>query len=155
MLYITPEKLVDEDGTSSVLWRMFTKDDIASNDSFLADAADFAVEDDEDNEAGSYDSFLMDAASQMLRHTMVSSKKNPEKPLLNWQYLSYTTLDKKDFPSKMQFSFTLSKTPVTATLTLNNPKKNTDWETRTEVNTNRFKEVSLTEVLSMIMKLSQ
>lgn len=100
-------------------------------------------------------SFLMDAASQMLRHTMVSSKKNPEKPLLNWQYLSYTTLDKKEFPSKMQFSFTLSKTPVTATLTLNNPKKNTDWETRTEVNTNRFKEVSLTEVLSMIMKLSQ
>ena len=64
MLYITPEKLVDEDGTSSVLWRMFTKDDIASHDSFLADAADFAVEDDEDedNEAGSYDSFLMDAA---------------------------------------------------------------------------------------------
>ena len=61
---ITPEKLVDEDGTSSVLWRMFTKDDIASHDSFLADAADFAVEDDEDedNEAGSYDSFLMDAA---------------------------------------------------------------------------------------------
>lgn len=45
MLHITPEKLVDENGEESVLWRMFTKDDLA-----------------EDNEAGSYDSFLMDAA---------------------------------------------------------------------------------------------
>lgn len=45
MLYVTPEKLVDENGEGSVLWRMFTKDDLA-----------------EDNEAGSYDSFLMDAA---------------------------------------------------------------------------------------------
>ena len=49
MLYVTPEKLVDENGAESVLWRMFTKDD-------LADAPD------DDNEAGSYDSFLMDAA---------------------------------------------------------------------------------------------
>ena len=50
MLHITPEKLVDESGAESVLWRMFTKDDIASHDSFLADATDFAVEDDEDDE---------------------------------------------------------------------------------------------------------
>ena len=45
MLHITPEKLVDENGAESVLWRMFTKDDM-----------------EEDNEAGTYDSFLMDAA---------------------------------------------------------------------------------------------
>lgn len=45
MLHVTPQKLVDENGGESVLWRMFTKDDLA-----------------EDNEAGSYDSFLMDAA---------------------------------------------------------------------------------------------
>ena len=50
MLHITPEKLVDEKGEESVLWRMFTKDDLATDD--IA----------EDNEAGSYDSFLMDAA---------------------------------------------------------------------------------------------
>lgn len=99
--------------------------------------------------------FLMDAVSQMLRHTTVSTKKNPDKPLLDWQYLSYTTLEKKEFPSKMQISFTLSKTPLTATLTLNNVKENADWETRTEVNVRRFKEVSLKDVLSMVMKLSQ
>ena len=50
MLHVMPEKLVDENGEASVLWRMFTKDDIASHDSFLADAADFAVEDDEDDD---------------------------------------------------------------------------------------------------------
>ena len=50
LLYITPEKLVDENGAESVLWRMFTKDDLATDD--VA----------EDNDAGSYDSFLMDAA---------------------------------------------------------------------------------------------
>ena len=50
MLHVTPEKLVDENGMESVLWRMFTKDDIESDSM------------DEDNEAGSYDSFLMDAA---------------------------------------------------------------------------------------------
>ena len=45
LLHVTPEKLVDENGAESVLWRMFTKDDR-----------------EEDNEAGTYDSFLMDAA---------------------------------------------------------------------------------------------
>ena len=50
MLYVTPEKLVDEKGEESVLWRMFTKDDMETDNA------------DEDNEAGSYDSFLMDAA---------------------------------------------------------------------------------------------
>ncbi len=45
ILHVTPEKLVDENGQNSVLWRMFTKDDM-----------------EEDNEAGTYDSFLMDAA---------------------------------------------------------------------------------------------
>ena len=49
MLHVTPEKLVDENGEESVLWRMFTKDDLADGQ-------------DEDNDAGSYDSFLMDAA---------------------------------------------------------------------------------------------
>lgn len=48
MLYVTPETLVDENGAESVLWRMFTKDDIAADEA--------------DNEAGTYDSFLMDAA---------------------------------------------------------------------------------------------
>ena len=51
MLHVMPEKLVDESGEESVLWRMFTKDDIASSDSFLADAAEFAVEDDDDENA--------------------------------------------------------------------------------------------------------
>ena len=51
MLHVMPEKLVDENGEESVLWRMFTKDDIASSDSFFADASDFAVEDDEDDSA--------------------------------------------------------------------------------------------------------
>jgi hypothetical protein len=40
-------ELVDENGAESVLWRMFTKDDMA---------------DEADNEAGTYDSFLMNAA---------------------------------------------------------------------------------------------
>ena len=31
MLHITPEKLVDENGEESVLWRMFTKDDLAES----------------------------------------------------------------------------------------------------------------------------
>jgi hypothetical protein len=47
ILHVTPEKLVDENGAESVLWRMFTKDDMA---------------DEADNEAGTYDSFLMNAA---------------------------------------------------------------------------------------------
>ena len=47
MLYVTPETLVDENGGESVLWRMFTKDDMA---------------DEADNEAGTYDSFLMNVA---------------------------------------------------------------------------------------------
>ena len=48
ILHVTPEKLVDEHGEESVLWRMFTQDDISTSDSFLADAADFVYEEDDD-----------------------------------------------------------------------------------------------------------
>ena len=65
MLHITPEKLVDENGAESVLWRMFTKDDMepgdTAQDTPAADDMETALLD-EDNEAGTYDSFLMDAA---------------------------------------------------------------------------------------------
>lgn len=99
--------------------------------------------------------FLFDAVSKMLLHSTISSQKNPTIPLLDWQYLSYATLKGKQFPSKMQFGFKFSKKPVSATLILNNPKTDDGWETRTEINTRRYKEVPLSEVLSQIMTLSK
>ena len=73
--------------------------------------------------------------------------------MLDWQYQAHTQFGKKQFPSQMQIQVNLPKKPVKALISLSNVKANDDWETRTEINNKRYKEVTLEEVMERIMKL--
>ena len=53
----------------------------------------------------------------------------------------------------MQIQVNLPKKPVKALINLSNVKADDDWETRTEVNNKRYKEVTLEEVMERLMKL--
>ncbi len=99
--------------------------------------------------------FLADAASALVRQTSVASSKNADEAVLDWQYQAHTRLGKSDFPTQMQILVNVPKKPVQAQISLSNVKANSDWETRTEINTKRYKEVTLEEVMERIMKLAQ
>lgn len=99
--------------------------------------------------------FLADAASALVKQTSVASSKKAADAVLDWQYQAHTQLGKKKFPSQMEVQVNLPKKPVKAIISLSNVKANDDWETRTEVNTKRYKEVTLDEVMERIMKLAQ
>lgn len=97
--------------------------------------------------------FLADAASALVKQTSVASRKQADEAVLDWQYQAHTQLGKKKFPSQMEVQVNIPKKPVKAVITLSNVKANDDWETRTEVNTKRYKEVTLEEVMERIMKM--
>ena len=99
--------------------------------------------------------FLADAASALVRQTSVASSKKADEAVLDWQYQAHTRLGKSDFPTQMQINVNIPKKPVQARISLSNVKANSDWETRTEVNTKRYKEVTLGEVMDKIMKLAE
>jgi len=99
--------------------------------------------------------FLTDAVKALVMQTSVASKEQSDEAVLDWQYLAHTRLGQKEFPSQMQISVNLPKKPVKALLNLSNLKTDSHWETRTEVNTKRYKEVKLEEVMDRIMKLAQ
>ena len=97
--------------------------------------------------------FLADAADALVKQTSVASRKQADDAVLDWQYQAHTQLGKKDFPSQMQIQVNLPKKPVKALINLSNVKADDDWETRTEVNNKRYKEVTLEEVMERLMKL--
>ena len=97
--------------------------------------------------------FLADAADALVKQTSVASRKQADDAVLDWQYQAHTQLGKKNFPSQMQIQVNLPKKPVKALINLSNVKADDGWETRTEVNNKRYKEVTLEEVMERLMKL--
>jgi len=98
--------------------------------------------------------FLLNAANQLVRETRFS-RAEAESPILKWQYAEWTKLGERDFPSSMRISFALPKDKVEAVLKISSVKPDSTWETRTEINKNRYTEVSLQAVFNKIMSLAQ
>ena len=96
---------------------------------------------------------IPDAAYALVKQTSVASRKQADDAVLDWQYQAHTQLGKKNFPSQMQIQVNLPKKPVKALINLSNVKADDGWETRTEVNNKRYKEVTLEEVMERLMKL--
>ena len=74
-------------------------------------------------------------------------------PQLNWKYLSFGRVNRQNFPDKMQISADGLKDKYGITLSLSNLREDSKWETRTEINTNRYKKVSLSSILNRLMAL--
>lgn len=98
--------------------------------------------------------FIADAADALVRRTSFSDKRQSERVLIDWQYLSYGKLQDKPFPNKMQIQLSAGR-PVTAVLTLRDISDDSKWETRTNVNLKKYTQVSLDEVMKRILSLAQ
>lgn len=98
--------------------------------------------------------FLLKAANKVIRETRFSRKES-ESPVLRWEYADWTTFGERPFPGSMKISFALEQNPVEAVLKIGNVKADSDWETRTEINRNRYSEVSLQTAFNRIMSLAE
>ena len=97
--------------------------------------------------------FLADAAKALVTQTSVSAREQGGEPVLDWQYQAHTRLGQKQFPSKMQIRVNIPKRPVSAQISLSNVKNDSGWETRTQVNAKKYKEVTLGDVTDRIRNL--
>lgn len=98
--------------------------------------------------------FLVNAANQLVGETRFSRTES-ESPVLKWKYTDWNKLGDRDFPGFMKISFALSNDSVEAEFKIGNAKADADWEARTEVNKNRYSEVSLQTAFNRIMSLAQ
>jgi hypothetical protein len=99
-------------------------------------------------------SFLINAVNQLVGETRFS-REYSEDTVLKWQYADWTKLGVRDFPGSMKISFDLPNDSVEAVFKITNVKTDADWEPRTEINKNRYSEVSLDAAFKKIMSLAQ
>lgn len=98
--------------------------------------------------------FIVNVANQLVSETRFS-KTETDVPVIRWTYGEWSKLSESDFPGSMKISFEIPKEMVEATLRIGNAKSDSNWETRTEINRNRYSEVSLQAAFSRIMSLAE
>jgi YD repeat-containing protein len=86
--------------------------------------------------------------------TIFSSTETAD-PVLKWRYDEWGKLGEQDFPGTMKISFALPNNSVEATFRISSVKPDSSWETRTEINKNRYSEISLQAAFNRIMNLAQ
>lgn len=98
--------------------------------------------------------FVLDAANQLVGETRFS-KAYSDDPVLKWQYSDWTKLGEQDFPGTMKLSFEISYENIEATFRISSVKPDSSWETRTEINKNRYSQISLDAAFKKIMSLAK
>lgn len=98
--------------------------------------------------------FVLNAANQLVEETRFS-RAYSEDAVVKWQYADWTKLGEQDFPGTMKLSFELLYENVEATFRISSVKPDSSWETRTEINKNRYTEVSLDTAFRKIMSLAK
>ena len=98
--------------------------------------------------------FVVNTANQLVGETQFSRAETSD-PVLKWKYADWAKLGEQDFPGSMKISFALSNENVEALFRITSVKPDADWETRTEINKNRYSEVSLKTAFNKIMSLAQ
>lgn len=96
--------------------------------------------------------FLVSKLTGIIQQTTVSPHKSDASPYLTWEYAEFELLKGKNFPVRHLIMIANGSKPVKASLSLSNLRNDSGWETRTEVSS-RYKEISIEELLSRIMKL--
>lgn len=98
--------------------------------------------------------FVLNSVNQLVSETHFS-RAETSTPILKWEYAEWEKLGEQNFPGSMKISFALPGDTVEALLRLGTVKPDSDWETRTEVNKNRYTEVSLQTAFRRLMSLAQ
>lgn len=97
--------------------------------------------------------FVASLVNGLIKQTNITSSTKFDAPQLNWSYVSYGSVGKKDFPEKMQISIDGTAKAYRATLVLSNMKNDAKWETRTDIAKGRYKKVPLETIYNRIMSL--
>lgn len=98
--------------------------------------------------------FILNAANQLVGETLFSRAYSDD-PVVKWQYSEWTKVGEKDFPGAMKVSFDINNENVEALFRISSVKPDSSWETRTEINKNRYSEISLEAAFRRIMSLAQ
>lgn len=98
--------------------------------------------------------FVLNAANQLVEETRFS-RAYSEDAVVKWQYADWTKLGEQDFPGTMKLLFDISDENIEATFRISSVKPDSSWETRTEINKNRYTEVSLDTAFRKIMSLAK
>ena len=98
--------------------------------------------------------FVLNAANQLVGETRFS-RAYSEDAVVKWQYADWTKLGEQDFPGTMKLLFDISDENIEATFRISSVKPDSSWETRTEINKNRYTEVSLDTAFKKIMSLAK
>lgn len=97
--------------------------------------------------------FVTALAGGLIKQVNVSKVDDPAGIQLNWAYPSFGQVNKQPFPDKMQISVDGLKETYRLSLSLSSMKDDAKRETRTNVNTNKYKKVELTSILDRLMGL--
>ena len=98
--------------------------------------------------------FIVNLANQLVSETSFS-KTGTDSPVLKWSYAEWSKLSGCDFPGVMKISFALPKETVETVLKISSVKPDSSWETRTEVNRNKYSEVSLQAAFRRIVSFAE
>lgn len=98
--------------------------------------------------------FIASLSQATLLQTYVTDRNNTQPPLMSWDYSASKAFGNKKFPTYMLMKLNAGKSQVQLALSLSNIKNNSDWETRTTINTKKYKEVPLESIIKRIQSMS-
>lgn len=98
--------------------------------------------------------FVASLSRAALLQTSVVARDSHADPLMSWDYSNYKSFCGKQFPTGMLMKLSAGTLKAQVTLSLSNLKNNSDWQTRTEVNTKKYKQVSIESIIRRLASLS-
>lgn len=98
--------------------------------------------------------FIVNVAKQLVSETRFS-KAGTDLPVLKWTYDEWIKVSGSDFPGIMKISLALPRETIEAMLKISSVKPDSNWETRTEINRNKYSEVSLQTAFKRIISLAE
>ena len=98
--------------------------------------------------------FVASLSRALLLQTSVVARDSHADPLMSWDYSNYKSFCGKQFPTGMLMKLSAGTLKAQVTLSLSNLKNNSDWQTRTEVNTKKYKQVPIESIIRRLASLS-
>ena len=98
--------------------------------------------------------FVASLSRALLLQTSVVARDSHADPLMSWDYSNYKSFCGKQFPTGMLMKLSAGTLKAQVTLSLSNLKNNSVWQTRTEVNTKKYKQVSIESIIRRLASLS-
>lgn len=97
--------------------------------------------------------FLVNVLTGLVQQATVSPHTQGASPYLAWEYAEFGSLGQKRFPTKHSLTIPNDGKPIKASLSLSNLKSDSDWATRTDAPRRNYKEVTIEQLMSLLMKL--